>query len=42
MRKLLVILGTMATFMAAFTVTAGACTVMHGETQVPEALQESL
>lgn len=41
-RRLLVILGTIATCMAAFTATAGACTLLHGETQVPEALQKDL
>ncbi|KAE9632035.1 cyclic lactone autoinducer peptide [Defluviitalea raffinosedens] len=41
-RRLLVILGTIATCMAAFTATAGACSIFHGETQVPEALQKDL
>lgn len=41
-KKLLVILGAVATFMATFTATAGACASLYGETQVPEALQESL
>jgi cyclic lactone autoinducer peptide len=41
-KKLLVLLGTIATFMAIFTVNAGACASLYGETQIPEALQKDL
>ena len=41
-KKLLVMLGIAATFMAVFTTTVGACAAMFGETRVPEALQKDL
>lgn len=41
-KKVLIILGTVAAIMAPFIATVGACGFVHGETNIPTALKESL